>query len=90
MRRKEGGRKGRKGKKAGSECSQCCCTMSAIPRLAYLCLSCPRLCREVDHKGLIDFFVQAVHQLVLDVHTLASTRGTHKQNSSVVADHDVH
>ena len=47
-------------------------------RLTHLCLSRPCLCREVDHKRLIDFFVQAVHQFVLDVHTLASTRGSHK------------
>ena len=62
----------------------------AISRLPHLCLSCPCLCREVDDEGLIDFLVQAVHQLVLDVHALASTGGTHKQNCSVIADHNVH
>ena len=69
--RKEGG--GSKGKRESMLLQG-----GGIPHLTHLCLSCSRLCREVDHKGLIDFLVQAVHQLVLDVHTLTSTRGTHK------------
>ena len=64
--------------------------MSDTDGQQYLCLGRTGLGREVNDQRLVQLLVEAIHQLVLHIDTLACARGTHKQERSPMMDHQVH